>query len=318
MIAISHKTKQFLLVTVKILIVTFAFLVIYRDLQHDKNFDFNAFSKIFNLKTAFFLLGLTLLNWFFEILKWQNLVSSVRKISFFEAAAQSLGSLTASIFTPNRIGEYAAKVLYYPKENRKKVILLNFLSNFCQMLTTCFFGVLALIFVGLKFDLFELLYFNKTIFVLTILLFVGLILVLFFARKIEIYGFSISKMTEKIKSLPKNLVNKTFAFSTIRYLLFSHQFYFILIAFGSQIPYFESLLIIFSMYLVASIIPTIHLFDVVIKGSVALFLFKAFKADFYVTDWMIVSTSTLMWLLNLVFPAIIGSYFVLKFKPYKI
>jgi len=56
----------------------------------------------------------------FEILKWQNLVSFYQKIvSFYQkitfksALIQSLSSLTASLITPNRIGEYGVKALYF-------------------------------------------------------------------------------------------------------------------------------------------------------------------------------------------------------------
>lgn len=317
MIAIPHKTKQFLLVSIKILIVTFAFFVIYRDFQGDKKFDSSAFSKTINLNTGFFLVFLSFMNWIFEILKWQHLVGSFKTISFFEATKQSLGSLTASIFTPNRIGEYGAKVLFYPKENRKKIVFLNFLSNYSQMMTTCFFGLVGFIFACIKFDISKLFHFDKTIVVFIIVFFVSLLILLFFIRKIEIYSFSIEKIIQKTRSLPNKIMLKTFAFSMLRYLLFSHQFYLLLLIFGSEIPYFESMSLIFLMYFVASIIPTIHLFDVVIKGSVALFLFHAFKADFYSNEWIVISTTTMMWLLNLVIPVLFGSYFVLQFKPQK-
>jgi hypothetical protein len=65
------------------------------------------------------------------------------------------------------------------------------------------------------------------------------------------------------------------------------------------------------MYFLASIIPSIHLMDLAIKGSVAVVLFGKLG----VNQWTIVSITTLMWLLNLVIPVLIGSLFVLKFKP---
>jgi hypothetical protein len=45
---------------------------------------------------------------FFEILKWQNLVSFYIKFQR-EATKQVLAALTAGLFTPNGIGEYAGK-----------------------------------------------------------------------------------------------------------------------------------------------------------------------------------------------------------------
>jgi hypothetical protein len=65
------------------------------------------------------------------------------------------------------------------------------------------------------------------------------------------------------------------------------------------------------MYFFASVVPTIHLMDVVVKGSVAVFLFGKLG----INQWTVVSVTTVMWLLNLVIPVLIGSVFVLNYKP---
>ena len=49
-----------------------------------------------------------------------RLAKRIKKISFFEAFEQCLASLTVSIFTPNRLGEYGAKIKYL-KENVKGI-----------------------------------------------------------------------------------------------------------------------------------------------------------------------------------------------------
>ena len=104
---------------IKISLVVAAFYFIYQKLTKNSDLDFTDFvqffieKRLFSLKTIIFLLILTIFNWFFEILKWQELVSSIKKISFKQALEQCLGSLTASLFTPNRIGEYGAKAIYF-------------------------------------------------------------------------------------------------------------------------------------------------------------------------------------------------------------
>jgi hypothetical protein len=101
--------------------------------------------------------------------------------------------------------------------------------------------------------------------------------------------------------------------SVIRYLIFSFQFYFLLRLFGVDLDYFNAMIIITSMYLLASIIPTIFVFDMIVKGSVALFLF-----DFVgVNDLTILSVTMLMWILNFVLPSIFGAFYVLNFDYYK-
>ena len=61
-------------------------------------------------------------------------------------------------------------------------------------------------------------------------------------------------------------------------------------------------------------IPTIFLLDVVVKGSVALFLFGIVG----VNSLTVLNIIMLMWILNFVIPSIIGSAFVLSFDYKKI
>ena len=92
-----------------------------------------------------FLLFLSFLNRYFEILKWQQLVSSLQKISFKKSMEQCLGSLTLSLLTPNRIGEYGAKALYFKSAFRKRVLFINLISNLLQMLVTVVFGIIGIL-----------------------------------------------------------------------------------------------------------------------------------------------------------------------------
>jgi len=73
------------------------------------------------------------------------------------------------------------------------------------------------------------------------------------------------------------------------------------------------MIVITSMYLLSSIIPTIFVFDVVIKGSVALYLFTIVG----VNELTILCIITLMWILNFVLPSVFGGLFVLNFDYYK-
>jgi len=304
MIAISHKAKQFFLVTVKLLIVSSAIYYIYWHFNGDKKIDFAQIEGYLSLKMLLILTAFSCLNWILEIFKWKHLVSSFKEISFLEAMKQSLGSLTASIFTPNRIGEYGAKALYFPKENIKQIVLLNFIGNSSQMLITTIFGLFGVLIIG--FSLFQ---FVSVWMVLSLIL-VGIIFVYIF-RNVEIYGFSIKKLVQKIGSFSLKFHFKNSLFSVFRYLVFSFQFMFLLLIFDIELGYTIAIGTIFTMYFLASIIPTIHFLDVAVKGSVALFLFSQLGVD----DWKIAAIISIMWVFNLVLPLLVGSVFVLNFKP---
>lgn len=313
MFSIPHKAKHFLLFLTKVLVVAFAFYYLYTQFQGREHSAYQFIAVKLSLFGFMGIVFLSLLNWFFEFLKWKNLISSFQKITFKQSVEQTLGSLTASIFTPNRVGEYLAKCLYYSKEKTKRIIFLNFLGNFTQMMVTVLFGIVGLLFYFIlsSYDLNFLYQQNGILFWLPIIgVFLFLIFVFYFKR-VGIYGYSIEKLKIKMQLFParKHFVNVQFSF--FRYLIFSHQFYFLLVIFQVEIPYPDLMLTIFTMYFLASIIPSIHLMDVVIKGSVAVFLFGNLGVD----EWIILSITMIMWVLNLVVPVLIGSFYVLKYNP---
>jgi hypothetical protein len=309
MISIPHKTKQFLVLLIKLLIVGGAFYFIYNQLAHNDKLDWQKFIVLFQknqsvLGIAFILL-LSVLNRYFEILKWQNLVQYIHNINVAEATKQVLAALTAGLFTPNGVGEYAGKTLYFEKKDIKKVIFLNLICNGIQMVLTVIFGI------------FGLLYFNTKYAVITsqtILLVFGALslffIILFSVKKIKIKGYSIEKLLHNINEIPKSIHQKNIFLGICRYIVFSHQYYFLFLAFDVDLPYLTLITTISSVYFLASSLPTFQFLDFAVKGSVAVYFFGILG----VNEWIVIFISTLMWFLNVVVPVIIGSYYVLNFK----
>lgn len=315
MYSLPYKTKQFFFVLIKLSIVIGAFYFIYRKLVNNNELEFSVFvdflskKDIFSTINTLFLIFFSVFNWFFEILKWKELVSFVKKVSFKNAFEQSLGALTASLFTPNRIGEYGAKAIYYKSNYRKRILLANLLSNMLQMSVTVIFGTIGFAFFVLENNI-EINHYKFTRFLvigLATFLLIGFGLT---KSNFTIKGYSLAKIKQFIIDYPKNKLVSGFIFSIIRYSIFSFQFYFLLRIFNVNITYFDAMKVISSMYLLASIIPTIFIFDVIIKGSIAVYLFSFL----HINELSILSITTIMWLLNFVFPSFIGSYYVLNFR----
>lgn len=314
-LSLSYKAKQFFFVLIKLSIVVGAFYFIYKKLANNSDLSFNDFypflieNDVFSFKNVLFLLFLTIFNWFFEILKWKYLVSTIKEISFKNALEQSLGALTASLFTPNRIGEYGAKVIYYTSLFRKKIVLLNLLGNISQMCVTLFFGVIGLSFFVTIYDV-DIDYFKILSFFIILLLIFGFADYGIKKSTFTIKGVTLERIFKFIRDLPLKSHILTLVFSVLRYMIFSFQFYYLLIIFGIDISYFEAMTVIASMYLLTSIIPSVFIFDVIIKGSVGVFLFSIIG----INELTILSVITLMWLLNFVLPSLFGSYYVLNFN----
>ncbi len=312
---LSYKSKQFFIAIIKLSIIVGAGYYIYNRLTKNSDLSFSDFSSfltqndVFSVKNVSFLLILTIFNWFFEILKWKYLIHFIKKISFFEALEQSLGGLTASLITPNRIGDYGAKAIYYARTERKKVVLLNLLGNMNQMAVTTIIGLIGLAIFYSKYDL-DIDFKHVSRFLILIVV-IGVFS--FFGlkqSKLRLKGNSIEQLTVFIKNIPRKTHILNFSLSFFRYCIFSYQFYFLLLIFGVSIDYKTAIIAISSMYFLASIVPSLAVFDVLIKTSAAVFLFGILGVD----ELTILSISTLMWLLNFILPSIFGSYFVLNFK----
>lgn len=310
MISIPHKTKQFLVLLIKLLIVGGAFYFVYNQLANNDKLDWQKFLILFKKNQSVlgigFILILSVLNRLFEILKWQNLVSYLHPIALGESTKQVLAALTAGLFTPNGVGEYAGKALYFDKKDAKKVVFLNLICNGIQMILTVVFGFFGLLYFNAQYAVIT----PKTILILFggCSLFLG---ILFFSKKINIKGYSIEKLIHKINEIPKSIHQKNILLAILRYLVFSHQYYFLFLAFDVDLPYLILMSTITTVYFLSSSLPTFQFLDFAVKGSVAVYFFGILG----VNEWVAVFITTLMWFLNVVLPVIIGSYFVLNFKP---
>ena len=303
MISISSKVKQFLVFSIKLLIVAVAFYFIYGQLANNDQLNWSKLIILSKQKFTFLnvtvILFLSFLNRFFEILKWQNLVSVIKKISVLDATKQVLASLTAGVFTPNGIGEYAGKALYYKKSETRKIVFLNLICNGIQMIITIVFGTLGLFILG---------NFKMGLFIIGISI---LLLLLFFvSKKIIIKGYSIQNLIENINKIPKKIHRKNIILGLLRYIIFTHQFYFLFVVLGVNLPYVMMMASKSCIYFLSSSLPSFQFLDFAVKGSVAVY----YLSKLGVNEWLIVFVTTLMWFLNVVLPIFIGSFYVLAFK----
>ena len=303
MVSISHKAKQFIVLLVKIFIVVGAFYFIYNELANNDQLDWTKFLIVFNKNQSvlgiLFIVFLSFQNRFLEILKWQNLVQTIKTISVAEATKQVLAALTAGIFTPNGIGEYAGKALYYEKDKTAEIVFLNFVCNGIQLILTIFFGIIGLLYLGFGVWVAEILG-----------LFAIIITILLLLKKVKIKGYSINDFFVKLKTIPKAIHRKNILMATGRYLTFSHQYYFLFLAFDVHLPYWSMMATIATVYFLASSLPNFQFLDFAIKGSIGIYFYNLLG----VNQWIVVFITTLMWFLNIVIPIVIGSFYVLNFK----
>lgn len=307
---LKHTFYRFISPMLKLAVVTGCFYVIYQKLVTNNMVTsgefYGSLSLIFDsgFLIISYLLTFSLCNWLLEILKWKLLVGTQQIINFKMAARQCLSALTVSLATPNRVGDYVAKALYYSKNQTKTIVVLNAIGQFTQLFITLIFGILGLIYLYLIFGFETSIPFNF------LWILAAIILIVLLSKKGRFYG---SRINQFYRSLSISLHLKILAISLMRYLIFSHQFYFLMVFFNLQVAYLPSMTAIFSMYLLASIIPTLAIFDWAVKGSAAVVIF----GFLHYKSLPILEISIIMWLLNFALPAFLGSFFVLQFKTSK-
>lgn len=304
----SYKSNQFLWLGLKVLIAFACLYFIVTRITENNDIDFSQFWSfltdfdLFSVKNLFILAFLSCFNWFLEIYKWRILTREIRKISWLEATEQCLSALSFSLLTPNRLGEYGAKTYFFPREHWKKIVVLNGIGNGYQLLSTLVFGCLG---IGIFWNQLYSIISQSTRYSLLVLALLPLVLFsVGWCRK------QLGKLLRSCKGVGAEAHTKVLVLSMLRYLVFSHQFACIVWLFAPSLSYPETLGAITLVYLISSIVPMLSLFDVVLKGSVALFVFSWLN----LTDVYMVSTVLLMWVLNFAFPALTGTYFILRLR----
>ena len=302
----------------KFAIVIFAFWFIYDKLSNNNNLkDFKYIlegipaAQITVVLTV--VVGLMLVNWGLECLKWKRLLRQIEQISLWQAVASVFCGLTWAVFTPNRIGEYGGRVFFLSPKRRIIGIVAMAVGNIGQMVLTNIFGAIALCifiyrFVGLDYRLNYALAILSVMFCLFFIIFFfnirwlnGLLLSMRFTRKYK-------KFYSILGRYQKNELLKILLFCLARYIVFSTQYFIMFYWLIPDIHYLDILMMVCILFFVQSTLPSLDLFDIGVRSVTASYFFS------FVThqDVAVIACTASIWLINIIIPAILGSYFVFK------
>ena len=323
----SKKTLSFL---IKIGIVFLSFFFIYNKLElvsNDTLGDINYNSILFKLKNnssiiicVFFLM---IINWLVEAFKWRFMILKIEKISILISLRAVFSGITVSSFTPNRIGEYAGRVFCLEKGDRIQAVLITVLGSMAQLLTTILFGSLAfyVLYESLitKTEIFRNLEISSLSFILLFIINLSFLLIFFnistlvnFLMKYKVFYF-LENYINIISMFSYRDLFKVLLLSILRYLIFSSQFLILLNLFGVDIGLYEAVFSVMLVFFFITITPTIALAEIGVRGSVALLVFGLFSNNVV----GILSSIFILWIINLIIPAIIGSFFIFSLKFFR-
>ncbi|MEE4196417.1 MAG: lysylphosphatidylglycerol synthase domain-containing protein [Bacteroidales bacterium] len=315
-------SKKFLKYSVSVIIILFSYGFIYHKLSNHetlKNFTLNglSISRDQGILIIFVFLAM-MLNWSLEALKWKELVKKITSIQFLRSLQMILTSVTVGIFTPNRIGELAGRAYFLKKGKRTYGLLAAGIGSLAQLTVTVVMGltgfILFLLFFPDKIHINSL--FNKFTALLIVILAIFLGWSLFHVQKIKPLLLKIPllrKKSEQIEFLSHQSKKSIFIIlmlSFVRYLVFSAQFYLLLIICNVHIQLLEGVVAITLTYFFTSIVPTTTLAELGIRGSLAIFLVGIFTSNIP----GIILATLVIWVINLGLPALAGAPFLL-FPP---
>ena len=342
---LSRKTIGFLL---KIGIVAFALFFLYEQLTAKSSVEqFNSDVILQQIKQGYGVLVVIVLmmflNWFLEALKWQFLISKIEKISIKRSIRAIFSGITVSAFTPNRVGEYGGRVFCLEKANRIQAVIITIIGSMAQLVTTIVFGSIGLLLLlrykselsqmitTIEFaylrdflkDLFQMITTIEFAYpVLVFLLVLLSVLIVFLFLNVSLF----SSILSKIKFLSKyQKYNEVFSFynstelvkvllySVARYVVFTTQFFILLRLFDVNIAYADAIVLIMTMLFIISVIPYSPVTDLGARGFVAAFLFGLISSN----TAGILSATFIMWIINLLLPALIGTVFIFTLKFFR-
>ncbi len=250
------------------------------------------------------LLCLMSINFLIESIKWKKAVSENNSISLLNAIKGVLVGQTFAFFTPNRIGEYAGRTLFLEKGNKLMGIAQLGWASYAQLLVTIIVGAFAL---AINLSQYEWIGSNLLIWLrLGIPIVVLLAIVLFFYKHIwkgRLAFLNIIQIDSKVKM-------HLFGLSIIRYLLFLLQYAWVAIMLKMNIEFIPLILSVATLFLFLSILPTISITELVIRGQLLLMIL----APLYHDKMIIISLSSLIWGVNFLLPSIIGAILLLGYR----
>lgn len=209
--------------------------------------------------------------------------------------------IVTGLLTPNMVGNFIGRVYYFDSKDRTVLTGLTLYGNHAHFVTSLLFGAVSLLFVDKS--IWES-YFILLKWPLLFVILIG-VLIYFFPEKIIPASWTKWQINELRSVLVsnKNLALLFLGYTGIRFLIFSTQFFLVLVAFGvaADLKLYISIWLIYFITLSA---PSLFLGKLGIKESISIFVLSTLGID----PLIVLVASLYIWLLNTFSPALLGLF----------
>jgi hypothetical protein len=253
-------------------------------------------------------------------MKWRLLVKPMQSMSIAQAYQAILAGITVSIFTPNRVGEYAGRILWLDHGSRIKGALVTIIGSIAQLVVTLLAGSVAfyvffstmmtesivpwlgdyllLFVIVVNFTALILYFYSPTLF--------------YFLRKVGFFKRHIRFFTAFSTTGSSSLLKVLFL-SLLRFMTYTLQYLLLLELFSVSAPLEEQITLICLTFFTMTLIPSIALAELGIREMVAL-TFMGYVSS---NSFGILSATFVLWFINLAIPGMLGSVLLLRAKIFK-
>lgn len=255
------------------------------------------------------------LNWGLESFKWRMLVSPLEDLGWWRAFMATLAGTSIGLFTPNRTGEFVGRVLFLEPRARVAGAFSTALGGIAQFVVTLLAGGFALVIMQLmerplpwppgwpSAALVSLTGITAAM-ALPCYLYPGVLRQLLLLLPLPA---AIRQASQVLDMHSGPLLRAVLWVSVLRYLVFSAQFAALLMVLPVGVGALDCVLAVPVVYLIATLVPTVMLTELGVRGSVALAMLTPMGGD----EGMLLLASFLVWGVNLLLPAILGSSILL-------
>lgn len=252
------------------------------------------------LKHPFYLvlsLVLVIANQGCEWMKWKRVARNLTQNQKLLRDA-FFGGIGAGFLTPNGWGNFLGRMVFFRKRERLYILLSSFLSNVSQVLPTVFFGAIACLY-STRVDAQLGVFFLMTGCVVLLAFFFGEYLI---PRKQS----RSKRWVRRIHYMKSRLIHlriPLFLWSVLRFCIFSLQYVLLFMAFGYT-DFFFLLNQVWLIFLLTSFVPSLWSGKLLICETAAVYVFTGTMVT--IPDAVVVSL--LIWLFNVILPAVISAY----------
>ncbi|MCV9386802.1 flippase-like domain-containing protein [Reichenbachiella ulvae] len=258
------------------------------------------------LKIVPLIMALALLpfNLFLESYKWYVVTRSFSSYSIVEVIQLVLAGRSLNVLAPAGIGDAIVRVGDVKGLERKKALSALFVCRTTQLVPTMFFGAIATSFLSFK----GVTFFNARVMPIMIAIVLVIIAV---GILIKTTTPQIDRLKSHLEYISRKVIFRLLVVSFLRYAVFSFQFLLIFYALNVSMPVYLLLLGIFWVFMAKSLVPGMLLVgDLMTREVSTLMFFSLFVED---VRWVMMA-GLVIWLINIVIPAILGLFFVSKAK----